>query len=231
VNGAFITVQFTVNSSAPAGDYALDLADVQLKSNTTADIADVQVTDGQVKVKVEISQQGIPLAPGWNYFSVPYVLENASVADVLKVVSYDALYEWDSGDDKWTSPVTGIVPLKGYLIKVNSPQTIVNLDPKTGPYVPPAIGINKGWNLIGPTGSASLDAETMLGSIDDSYFNLWGWNATSQRYDTVGINGKQGIISTGPPVTIEGTDVFTMPVGKGFWLWAKEDTTLPAFSP
>jgi hypothetical protein len=228
VNGTFVTVQFMVKSNAPKGVSILDLMNVTLMSSAATAISDVLVNDGQVNVvDVIVEPDGVVLSPGWNFISVPHTLVNSTVANTLQGVNYSVLFGWDPVGKMWTSPVTSFEPLKGYLIKVNETQEITNLQPKSGPFVPPSVGVIQGWNLIGTSGTVARNTETMLGAIDPSYYSIWNWNAATQAYDVAGINGQTGILDS----KLMGTDVFTMEPGKGYWVWAIANTTLPALSP
>lgn len=225
VNGTFMTVQFMAKSSA-SGINVLDLANVVLMNSTTSQISNPQVIDGQVNVS------GTPLPPvlNWKFISVPYMLNNASVDYVLrglvKGTDYTELYAWDSVGKQWTSPVTNFTPLSGYLIKIDTSKAMPELEKKTGAFIPPSLGITKGWNLIGTSGEKSMAAETMLNAIDDSYYSIWNWNVADQMYDpAVGIN------SNSRPAGSVGTDAFIMQPGISYWVWATKDTSLPALGP
>src|SRR5659263_203589 len=74
---------------------------------------------------------------------------------------------------------------------------------KTGAFIPPSLGVTKGWNLIGTSGENSIAAETMLNAIDDSYYSIWNWNVEDQMYDPV-----VGINSNSRPAGSVGTDAF-----------------------
>lgn len=49
-NGTFITIEFRVNSNAPAANYTLDLVNAVLKTSATITIPSPQMKDGQVTV-------------------------------------------------------------------------------------------------------------------------------------------------------------------------------------
>lgn len=220
VNGTLITVQFTANSSA-SGIYSLDLANVDLMNSTTSEIADPQVSDGEVNVS------GTPVL-NWKFISVPYQLNNSTVAYVLDGIEYDGLFSFDQVNKVYVGGVTNFDPLKGYLIHMDTSQEITNLERKSGqPQVPPSLDVLKGWNLIGTTDTTERDAETMLGAIDPGYYSIWNFDVPTQSYDMIGINGKSGNIDA----THVGTDVFMMQPRVSYWVWATQDTSLPAYSP
>ena len=221
VNGTFITVQFTAMNSA-SGIYSLDLDNVSLMDTTTTTIANTTVNDGQVNVS------GTP-AFNWKFISVPYQLNNSTVAYVLNGIQYDGLFGFDPVTKTYVGGVTNFEPLKGYLIHMDTSQDITNLVRKSGeqPQVPSSLDVKKGWNLIGTTDTTARNAETMLGAIDTDYYSIWNFNVSTQSYDKAGINGKSGNIDE----THVGTDVFMMQPKISYWVWATQNTSLPAYSP
>jgi hypothetical protein len=220
VNGVFITVQFTAKSSA-SGIYVLDLANVDLMNSTTSHITNPQVTDGQVNVS------GTPVFE-WKYISVPYQLNNSTVAYVLNGIRYDGLFGFDPVNKVYVGGVKNFEPLKGYLIHMDISQDITNIERRSGqPQVPPSLEVKKGWNLIGTSGTDPKNAETMLGAIDPGYYSIWNFNVLTQSYDKIGINGMSGPDSATHVSTVN----FTMQPKVSYWVWATQDTSLPAYSP
>jgi hypothetical protein len=220
VNGTFITVQFTAKSSA-SGIYILDLANVDLMNSTSTNITNPQVTDGEVNVS------GTPVLK-WKFISVPYQLNNSSVNYVLEGIRYDGLSGYDPVNKTYVGGVTNFEPLKGYLIHMDISQDITNIERKSGqPSVPPSLDVKKGWNLIGTSGADSKDAETMLGAIDPDYYSIWNFNVSTQGYDKIGINGMVGPDTATHVSTVN----FTMQPKLGYWVWATQETSLPAYSP
>jgi len=173
--------------------------------------------------------EGIILSPGWNFISVPYVLNNSSVDFMLADVEYDSLIYYDAGSEIWLN-VEELEPLKGYLVHALDFGMIPldklvkdEEDPMPGASVP----IYEGWNAIGFTDSTeSLSAEFTLGVIDDSYFEVVGpLNQATLTYRYIGRNGYEGEIGT-PDDKYMGTDLFVMEPYKGYWVLATENTTL-----
>ncbi len=227
-NGTFATLSFTVKSNAPNGTSNLDLTTAKLTNASADPIAGVTMEDGQVNVG---SGTTPPVPPSgtmsWKFISVPYLLENSTVANVTKGIQYDALFGFDPVNKIYVGGVTNFEPLKGYLIHMNTSQDITNLVRKSGqPQVPPFIDVKKGWNLIGTSGTDPKDAETMLGAIDSSYYSIWNFNVSTQSYDKMGINGKSGTLDA----THVGTDVFMMQPKVSYWVWATQETSMPSFS-
>jgi len=224
VDGTFLTIAFQVKGVAPSGISLLDLSNVILKKNAATNIANTTVTDGQVNV----SGTPLPAELKWKYISVPYQLNNSTVANVLNGIQYDGLFGFDPVNKVYVGGVTNFEPLKGYLIHMDISQDITNIERRSGqPQMPPALDVKKGWNLIGTTNPTAMDAETMLGAIDQGYYSIWNFDVSTQSFDKVGVNGKSGNIDA----THVGTDVFMMQPKVGYWVWATQDTSLPAYSP
>jgi len=178
---------------------------------------------GSANVTVTVSP---PLS--WEFISVPYQLNDSTVAYVLNGIQYDALFGFDPINKIYVGGVTNFEPLKGYLIHMNASQNITNLVRTSGqPRVPPSIDAKKGWNLIGTSGTDPKDAETMLGAIDPSYYSIWNFDVSNQSYDKIGINGMSGPESATRISTVN----FTMQPKVSYWVWATQETSLPAYSP
>ena len=229
-NGTFATLTFTVKSNAPGGTSNLDLTMAKLTNASADTISGVIMDDGQVIV----GNGTTPPTPqpsgtmSWKFISVPYQLENSTVANVTKGIQYDALFGFDPVNKIYVGGVTNFEPLKGYLIHMNTSQDITNLVRKSGqPQMPPSIDVKKGWNLIGTSGTNPTNAEAMLGAIDPHYYSIWNFNVSTQSYDIVGENGKIGIVGSDRV----GTDVFVMQPTVSYWVWANQDDELPAYSP
>ncbi|RQD88074.1 hypothetical protein D5R95_03125, partial [Methanosalsum natronophilum] len=140
--------------------------------------------------------EGMELMEGWNFISVPHVLENSSVDYVLNDIDYDALLYYNAGTELWEIPAD-LEPLKGYWIKSNDMQTVdKELLESAGAAVPPVMNVYSGWNAIGHSSMDSLPAELALSSIDESYTQIKGpWNPVMKSYDYTGWNGQEGVIN------------------------------------
>ena len=177
---------------------------------------------GDTQVEV-VTVEGMDLKEGWNFISVPYVLENSSVDYVFADIEYDALLYYNAGTDVWEIP-DDLEPLKGYWIKSNEMQIVEEdlLEAKAAA-VPAAMTVYPGWNSIGYTSMDPLPAELALSSIDDSYTTIKGpWNPDTNSYEKTGHNGQSGVIN-GSHV---GTDVFEMSPYEGYWVYVTQESTL-----
>ena len=170
-------VSWNIPEDMKEGDYKIRATMEDVKGNTGTD-----------EINMTILTEGIPLFEGWNLFSVPGRLDNASVEHVLEDIIPDTaavLIYWDASvsPGMWVN-VAEIEPLKGYAIFVSNDSTIVNLDPKPEPSG--SLQLYKGINYIGMTGYVSAPAETALaigvGNIDNSYDKIYHCaNGTSDR--------------------------------------------------
>ncbi len=225
--GTYVKLNFKVKTDAIAGTYNLDLTTAKL-SNASGKVSGVTGKDGTFTVSAPTGDGGSDTTGmKWAFISVPYMLDNSTVASVLSGIQYDALFGFDPVNKIYVGGVTNFEPVKGYLIHMNTSQDITNLVRKNGqPQVPPSLEIAKGWNLVGTSASDPKDAETMLGAIDSSYYSVWDFNVSTQSYDIIGINGKSGIVDA----THVGTDEFMMQPKASYWVWSTQETSLPAFS-
>jgi len=225
-NGTFATLTFTVKSDAANGSSNLDLTMAKLVDGSANPIAGVVMNDGQVVVETGPTPPSVNMS--WRFISVPYQLNDSTVAYVLNGIQYDGLFSFDPVNKVYVGGVMNLVPMKGYLIHMNTSQDITNLVHIGGqPQMPPSLDVKKGWNLVGTTNTSALDSETMLGAIDQSYYSIWNFDVSTQSYDIIGINGKSGNIDA----IHVGTDVFMMQPKVSYWVWATQDTSLPAYSP
>jgi len=228
-NGTFATLTFMVKSDAPIGTSNLDLTMAKLADASADPIAGVTMNDGLLNVGNGTTPPPPPSGTkSWKFISVPYQLNNSTVAYVLNGIQYDGLAGFDPVNKVYVGGVTNFEPLKGYLIHMDISQDITNLVRISGqPQIPPALDVKKGWNLIGTTNPSAKDSETILGAIDQSYYSIWNFNVLTQSYDIIGVNGKSGNIDA----THVGTDAFMMQPKVSYWVWATQDTSLPAYSP
>jgi len=198
-----------------------------------ATIATASVTKEQYIKVFEPDAEGIMLSPGWNFISVPYVLNNSSVEFLLADVEYESIIYYDAASEIWVD-VEELEPLKGYMVYALDfgmiPLDKLATVEEPIPGVPGAsVPIYEGWNAIGFTDSTqSLSAEFTLGIIDDSYFQVVGpLNQATLTYRYIGRNGYEGEIGD-PDDKYVGTDIFLMEPYEGYWVLATENTTLYA---
>ena len=178
--------------------------------------------------------EGIHLYPGWNFFSVPCVLDNDTAEAVLDGVDYERIYWYNAFNKLWYIP-TDIVPLTAYWIKVETHQTIVNIDCGYG--TPPSRPMYAGWNPVGLTGTVvprtaeyAFSVGVSNNNIDDNYSVVWGpWDPVAMTYTQHGFNKNVhdplGGIESPPDIY---TENYMMDMYEGHWIYMISDATLHA---
>ena len=166
----------------------------------------------------------VELTSGWNTLSIPLKLEKDTISEIVDVSNIDIIYAYDSMNKRWIEADAGmrLHPMDAIYIKANNN----NISPaKLIPYNDLSIGytkqINKGWNLIGPAlniGSMDgykMEANRVLASLNNKYSQVISQNVGNQ-FGWVYVNGDWRA-----PY---------MFAGKGYWVYAFEDTELAGFS-
>ncbi len=166
----------------------------------------------------------VELTSGWNTLSIPLKLEKDTISEIVDVSNIDIIYAYDSMNKRWIEADAGmrLHPMDAIYIKANNN----NISPaKLIPYNDLSIGytkqINKGWNLIGPAlniGSMDgykMEANRVMASLNNKYSQVISQNVGNQ-FGWVYVNGDWRA-----PY---------MFAGKGYWVYAFEDTELAGFS-
>ncbi|MDY0225186.1 MAG: hypothetical protein RBR05_07365, partial [Candidatus Methanomethylophilaceae archaeon] len=155
----------------------------------------------------------IALIPGWNYISVPKIL-NATESTAGKlfanVTSAVSPIRYDSDSKTWVSVGEGevILPLNAYWINAEDAvliQPAYNLVQTPAPVKT----VYQGWNAIGLFANANTTANNALDCLNSTWKTLIPWNLADGNYDSVIINGGSGPNSA---------DRF-MTLGNGYWLY------------
>jgi len=171
---------------------------------------------------VELEQITIQLEPGWNLISIPLVLENDNIEDVLADISDDVIdvYAYDP-EEEWSvwhpdpaipSNLDTIELGKGYWFKMNdSAELAVEgvLFETTELEPPPSFALKQGWNLVGIYSLEDREMTTALASIEDVYSALWSYNKTSGELVKL-FSKADPAVSTANPV---------LEAGKGYWVY------------
>ncbi|MDD4332098.1 MAG: hypothetical protein PHU28_07230, partial [Methanosarcinaceae archaeon] len=167
---------------------------------------------------------GICLSEGWNFVSIPYVLENQSFEDITEGLPLECIMEYNSKECIWTNPGCEWVPLKGYWIYANETCCIPDdrLAQK-GATAPGNLELYKGWNAIGHSDSTdSLYAKTVLGGIDNSEYRyiMGPWDPVKKTYTQCGYKNQTGMLGVDEnDKKHRGTDIFEMSPHEGYWLY------------
>ena len=210
-----------------------------------ADEVELSIPGDQVQANVVIKtspQQTTPTTPitdeikyditlnkGWNLISIPLILSNNSIEEVMKDIkeNINVTYGYNpSATEKWeiyrpnseiTNTLSTINPGKAYWIKMNNPDVLsVNgtIDVKSGdaPGVIPTFKVSPGWNLIGYYGTKDETASTALQNVDGKYSAIW-------TLFTDNVQTLQG--------ALKGIDFSKeLKLLHGYWIFFKEEGTI-----
>ncbi|MFH0893545.1 MAG: Ig-like domain-containing protein, partial [Bacteroidota bacterium] len=151
----------------------------------------------------------ITLSTGWNLISLPVIVSNTAIANVLSDVSninnVNTVQYWDTVSNGWKYYIPGaggntldtIRDGNGYWIFMNSSDSLAVTGTKTpaAPDHAPTYSVASGWNLVGFKSTISQITSTYLSNLSTLSYTLL--NASNE-------NKNSG----------------NMDSGKGYWLWA-----------
>ncbi len=131
----------------------------------------------------------IELIQGCNFISIPYQLDNTTVAAIMSGISSDhTIWAYNSSTDSWqdydsTRPpnlnnLTDIQAGQGFWINISDNETLTITGTK-----PPETGIvlNKGWNMISYPLNAKSNINDTLQAISGKYDIVWQYNASDEE--------------------------------------------------
>lgn len=156
----------------------------------------------------------IVLSAGWNLMSLPVIISETTIADVLSAISGNVQIVQYYKDEEWDSYVPGeggdlenMVDGKGYWIYMNSPATLTVTGRKAplAPALPKTYSVESGWNLIGFKSTITQPTSNYLQSLPVGGYTLL--NAGSE-------NKTSGF----------------MDAGQGYWLWMNDDGSIATYS-
>ena len=179
----------------------------------------VSTVGGDTSIVVVTPPEDVPLHEGWDFISIPCVLENSSVDSVLAGVAYDSLLYYNAETGVWET-VSTFEPFKGYWINVSEPDQVILEDSlvkqeKQEPSEPGTkILVYEGWNAVGSDYEIDKTAEKTLISIDDSYSKI------VDEYDVIGFNGVNHEDAE------DGTLNYMMHPYEGYWVFVTQDDML-----
>jgi hypothetical protein len=203
---------YTVEASGTDGTYAFsgiikdfDAVDFAVTGDSSIDVVTVPVVND------------LPLEAGWNFISVPNVLEDPNADSVLTGVAYDALVSYDANTRLWVA-VSTFEPFKGYWINVSATDQVILEDSLAAKQaadnsIPASVQLYEGWNAVGSNYESVESAEKVLMSIDDSY---------SKIVDTSGVTGLNGKYEG----DADGTEYFMMNPYEGYWVFVTQNDEL-----
>ncbi len=159
----------------------------------------------------------LPLAPGWNFISMPIDPEYRTIGTVLNNITPHVRIVWgyDNQNKRWLkynphlqgSTLDTLESGKGYWIYMDGSANLSI----TGFDVFPAARLYPGWNLVGYNGTNNADAGPSLMSIQGRWNAIWCWDGGLWY----GMHESFAI-----PALIE--QLTRMYRGKAYWIKAKE---------
>ncbi|MFN8488977.1 MAG: RHS repeat-associated core domain-containing protein [Caldilineaceae bacterium] len=174
------------------------------------------------------ASSGITLSVGWNLVSLPVAVADTNPATVLASLAgkYEMVMAYNGCDtaDPWklynpsgpaaANDLTALDHTLGFWIKMTAPGVlnVVGTTPATT-----NIPLCNGWNLVGYPLAATRSVNTALASIQANYLRVFG-------HDVTNISDPWAIFDTTVPAWANELQV--MEPGKGYWLYAKANTTL-----
>ncbi len=165
---------------------------------------------------------GIPLEPGWNFVSVPGTL--AEGHDVVEAVfggvdtGGRSIFTYNGQQQAWAQLRYGDT------VRLLDGIWIYSEDERDIPLVYAAGGVPStttkqlfsGWNTIGFSSTQSIEARYALASVNDTWFQVFGYDPALQRYET-------SIVKDGPGTH---SDTRHLHPFKGYWVKMNGNGTL-----
>ncbi len=166
----------------------------------------------------------VDLYPGWNIFSVPYGLEDPSIASVLIDLSgkYNSVYSYDERTGNWQSyllnktifdgsdSLTTIESGKGYWVDMKERSSII-FEVQDSPFNKE---LSQGWNLIGYPKSESVETGIAFSSLNNRHDIIYGYDNELKTWK---------IYSPYPSPLFNNTLTHLEP-GKGYWIYVYENS-------
>lgn len=169
----------------------------------------------------------LQLQPGWNLISIPLILENDSIEDVLADIRDDVIDVWTYNPDPeplnpnwevWHSDPTRPSNLqtlelgRGYWIKMNDSAALTVegvLFELTELAPPPSFALKQGWNLVGIYSLEDRAMSIAFASLGNKYSALWTYNPSTGDLVKLFSRTDPALASADP----------TLEAGKGYWVY------------
>ena len=200
-------------------DYTVTASDTEGTYTFSGIIKNVDLTEfaiNDTSIVVLPPVMDVPLDEGWDFISIPCVLENSSVDSVLAGVAYDSLIYYNAETGVWET-VSTFEPFKGYWINVIGSDQVILEDSLVKQETPdfersPQIPVYEGWNAVGSDQESAINAELTLWSIDAKYSKI-------EVGDLLAYNGAES-------ESVMGTEDFMMYPYEGYWVFVTQDGML-----
>ncbi|RXE55352.1 hypothetical protein ABH15_11385, partial [Methanoculleus taiwanensis] len=197
-----------------------NVTDNQTMGNVTDNQTMGNVTDNQTMGNVSTMQ--LQLYEGWNFISIPTELTEGN--DTIEAVFQDVdmagreVYRFTQASGWETLANDTVLEVLDAYWVYSSETTNVTLNVSTDPVnVPASKDLAEGWSGIGLADTQPRSANETLQSVEDNWVYLLGYNAETQQYEQVIINGAQGENQTMVPM-------------KGYWLFMRDPGSLGALT-
>lgn len=163
----------------------------------------------------------ITLQSGWNFISVPKILDESTntVEKLFGDIDTDNrhILMYDARAKKWISlnKTDVIQPLNAYWIYTKH-GAIVNFTYSNEVNEQLSKPLYTGWNAVGVAATADISAQSALACLNNTWKTLIPWNLSDGSYDSVIINGGFGAYSPERVMTL----------GIGYWLYVDSEGLL-----
>ena len=164
----------------------------------------------------------ISLWPGWNFVSVPMVLEEGfNTAGIFHDVDTrgHGIFSYNASSMRWLqmNRTTLLTPAGSlWIYSANSMQVPLHFSKNQ---TKQDITLMKGWNGLGITGNSSSQAKNAFSPLGDNWSYAMGFNSISQQYEISIINGGSGSHS----------DTRQVYPTHGYWILMAENMTFKPF--
>lgn len=184
--------------------------------------------EAALNVTQQTSLNEVPLAAGWNLVSLPNAPASSDPAAVFAAISseHSITYGFDgcAAGEQWqvydpaglsgTNDLTAVDHTAGFWVETTAATVL----PAEGTQPPTStIELCAGWNLIGFPLAQARPVRSALASIEGKYTQVFGFNAADP------LNAWLGYDATAPNWS---NTLAEMEPGRGYWVYATEDTTL-----
>jgi len=172
-------------------------------------------------IPTPIPDMYLPLYKGWNFISVPLVLDkDHDTGDIFSMIDTGGRVTWtyNASLSRWQkiSSDTPLEQMEGiWIYSVKYEQFGLYFSKHQGMV---NRSFYEGWNALGIPGSYDRSARDALAPVRESWVYGIGFNGASQEYDTTIIKGGTGEMS----------DLRHMFPAKGYWVFFRENATFEA---
>jgi parallel beta-helix repeat protein len=186
-------------------------------NETLMGYAEVNINESkEVNIVLDTPYYEIPLTAGWNLISLPLEQSNTSIATVLSSIAgnWDVVWWYNAIGGTWHSTnddLTDINHTMGFWIHMKTPDTLIVTGsiPNTT-----SIQLYQGWNLVGNPSFCIHGFGEIFASISGNYTAVQWFNAKDKGdpWKHYQINKPQEL-----------NDLKYITLGRGYWLYVKED--------